>query len=193
MDLDYFVVHILLHDQVELGSFVLLLLYYLSVTMADLSLRKACRGCKELMHSKDKHPFCLMCLTTTHESGECVHCKKICYAVYSCRLGLVGDTITNSRWPDGWRATLLEEETRVWGSNQVEENDRGSPDSCHEDEQDIQDEDTSGAGLNVWKASMENSIAGLGSSIQKISESLELYTQQQTSYWEKEESKGNCS
>ena len=44
--------------------------------MAASSLGKICRGCKEYMHPKDKHPFCLMCLTPTHVSKEGIHQKK---------------------------------------------------------------------------------------------------------------------
>ena len=66
--------------------------------MADFSRdTKKCRGCNALMHLADKHVFCLKCLTISHEGADCHHCKKIGYEVYSCRLGLVGDAITNSR------------------------------------------------------------------------------------------------
>ena len=140
--------------------------------------RKICRGCSLEMHSQDRHPFCLMCLTTTHASGECSFCKVICFSIYSCRLGIVGDTLQASRWPTDWRKQLLSAEDAVWAAphNDTDTVNTGndSPGSSHgEDQVDKVPDKPTGSGLDQWKSTVESSIAGLGDSIKQISDSLQ--------------------
>ena len=77
--------------------------------------RKKCRSCSLDMNVRDLHVDCLQCLTTSHCSTECQVCKDFCFAMFSCRLGIVGDALQkNQRWPDNWRSKLLETEDSVW-------------------------------------------------------------------------------
>ena len=137
--------------------------------------RKICRGCNLEMHSQDHHPFCLMCLTTTHVSGDGHFCKDICYSIYSCRLGIVGEALQAGKWPTDWRTQLFSAEDALWANPQKDSNSgNDSPDSSHEEDQvETVPEKPTGSGLDQWKSTVESSIAGLGDSIKQISDSLQ--------------------
>ena len=123
----------------------------------------------------DQHPYCLQCLTTTHDSGQCGFCKAICFSVYSCRLGIVGDALQANKWPQGWRTQLLKCEDTVWSSTQQHNDGHESPASSHEDDQ-VDTETHVKVHIptdDQWKSAMETTIAGLGGSMKKITESLQ--------------------
>ena len=139
--------------------------------------RKICWGSSQEMHSQDRHPFCLMCLTTTHAYGECSFCKVIYFSIYSCRLGIVGDALQAGRWPTDWRKHLLSAEDAVWAAphNDADNVNTGndSPGSSHgEDQVDTVPDKPTGSGLDQWKSTVKSSIAGFGDSIKQISDSL---------------------
>ena len=141
---------------------MLLSLRFLSVTMA--APRKTCDSCSFEMHSMDQHPYCLQCLTATHDSANCSLCKSICYTIYWCRLGIVGDALQASKWPQGWREKLLKCEDMTWASTEQNVDDN-SPDSSHEEDQVDKDETHVKVHLPTdeqWKSSMEATMAGLG-------------------------------
>ena len=73
---------------------------YLVFIMAALQYtRKLCHTCSCEMHIGDYYSYCLECLTTTHDSGDCGFCKAICMPIYSCLLGIIGDALQAYKWP----------------------------------------------------------------------------------------------
>ena len=83
--------------------------------MAESCLSKQCRGCKELMHPKDRHPFCLLCLTPSHQTSECIYCKEFGYAIFACRVSILGQSADTGVWPEDWIDRLLQVESKSWG------------------------------------------------------------------------------
>ena len=99
--------------------------------------KKLCRLCRSQMSVKDFHYECLECLeclSTSHQSSDCDICKGFTFAILSCRLGLVGDTIQGNKWPSYWRQKLSEVEDSVW-SNPSEYMEHNSPDSSPDEEE----------------------------------------------------------
>ena len=144
---------------------------------------KACESCSQEMHPMDRHPYCLECLTPTHDSGVCDLCKEICYSIYSVRLEIVGDALLAHKWPQGWRVKLRTSEDSVWSTPSNDSTvGNASPASSHGDDQ-VEDlvPDTnvkvSIPSDQEWRASMEATMAGLGNSMKSLSESLHNISQ----------------
>ena len=90
-----------------------------------------CKTCHLPMHIRDFHSECLECLSISHDTGECDSCKNICVSIISCRLKIVGEAVTQGKWPSDWRQRLSIMENFAWATPSAHEEEEVilSPDS----------------------------------------------------------------